>query len=125
MKTPEEIKDSLKVCMAKLLIPKYLDCKCCPFTKTELCDGKRHAQALAYIERLEAERDAAVEELEGVLGKVENAEDFIDEEIYCELDYGTYRNLRDVVDDIAIWENEDKWRDAKMSGGASDGNADK
>lgn len=70
MKTHEEIKDSLKVCMAKMLIPKYLDCKCCPFTKTELCDGKRHAQALAYIERLEAERDAAVMDLKMYAGCV-------------------------------------------------------
>lgn len=40
----------------------------CMFFKTEHCDGERHAQALAYIERLEAERDAAVMDLKMYTG---------------------------------------------------------
>lgn len=76
---------------------------------------------LQSYNQVKKERDAAIEELSGVLGKVENAADFIDEEIYCDLDYGTYRNLRDVVDDIAIWQNEDKWRGVCESNGGKDG----
>lgn len=132
-KTPEEIKKGLWHCMN---VP---GCGGCAYWEgVETC-CKVEADALAYIQQLESndsqvkkalsdngfasleaflqaynqvktERDAAIEELSGVLGKVENAADFIDQEIYCDLDYGTYRNLRDVVDDIAIWQNEDKWR---------------
>lgn len=149
MKTPEEIKKGLS-CIADTTVECYLtDCPyrydfCMPANRMDV-----RQDALSYIQQLEAndsqvkkalsdngfasleaflqaynqvkkERDAAIEELERVLGKVENAADFIDEEIYCDLDYGTYRNLRDVVDDIAIWENEDKWRGVCEENGGSE-----
>lgn len=154
MKTPEETKKGLECCVFDDVENRYPNCSGCPYENHTNCENRLRSDSLAYIQQLEssysqvkkalsdngfasleaflqaynqvkAERDAAIEELERVLEKVENAADFIDEEIYYDLDYGTYRNLRDVVDDIAIWENEDKWRGVcEENGGADNAQAD-
>ena len=64
MKTAEEIKKGLECCMG------VADCLACPYKK-EHSDGSKSCvetstkDALAYIQQLERERDAAVEGLHG------------------------------------------------------------
>lgn len=55
MNTPDEIKKGLKVCAVDD------DCNLCPYIKG--CVDPLMYDALAYIQQLERERDAAVEEL--------------------------------------------------------------
>lgn len=64
MKTPEEIKEGLERC-----VPYEEDESCaeCPYKREgnskETCYERKTADAIAYIERLERERDAAVADL--------------------------------------------------------------
>ena len=64
MKTPEEIKKGLKCCSTQ---DGYLEMcvERCPYIELDgSCVCAKSADALAYIQRLERERDAAVEDLE-------------------------------------------------------------
>lgn len=54
-KTPEEIKAALKVCPEDIN-----DCPLCPYTLSFTCRDNVMRDALALIERLESERDAAI-----------------------------------------------------------------
>ena len=61
MKTPDEIKKGLECCQHD---PYSGLCQCdngCPYRLTDRCDSLRK-DALAYIKRLERERDAEVED---------------------------------------------------------------
>lgn len=60
--------------------------------------------------KLQAERDAAVKELEHVAEKVDQSAVYIDNDIYSVVDYNTYLNLRNMVDDFANWQYESEWR---------------
>lgn len=57
MKTPEEIKKGLECCMYEG------ECKRCPY-QGEKCTITASGDALAYIQQLECERDAAAKDLE-------------------------------------------------------------
>ena len=59
-KTPEEIKKANKICAEP-----DGECHTCPYAKpaTVLCAFQKASDTLAYIEQLERERDAAVEQL--------------------------------------------------------------
>jgi len=66
MKTPEEIKMALKGCKA------FSSCSRCPyFGPSDMlsCKQRRNADALAYIQQLERERDAAVEDMTNIVMK--------------------------------------------------------
>jgi hypothetical protein len=58
MKSPEEIKKGLECCFPS----EDPDCCECPYEATESCFGARINDILAYIQQLERERDAAVED---------------------------------------------------------------
>ena len=68
MKTPDEIKKGLEWCINDT----YGCNEKCPYFNSLSngvdCAVKMHADALAYIRQLEAERNAAVEELRKTLG---------------------------------------------------------
>lgn len=55
-RTPEEIKTALKVCPEVVID----DCPLCPYTLSFTCRDNVMLDALALIERLESERDAAL-----------------------------------------------------------------
>ena len=54
-RTPEEIKTALKVCPEDMN-----DCPLCPYTLSFTCRDSVMSDAIALIERLESERDAAL-----------------------------------------------------------------
>lgn len=61
MKTPEEIKEGLECCA------EYGNCsKGCPYNTIKDCGHDLYSDALAYIQQLERERDAAVAQLKEV-----------------------------------------------------------
>lgn len=62
MKTLEEIKKGLECCFPS----EDPDCFECPYRDMENCFSARINDILAYIQRLERERDAAVEQLKEV-----------------------------------------------------------
>jgi len=62
MKTPEEIKKGLECCFPC----EEPDCIDCPYRRVESCADTRIDDTLAYIQQLERERDAAVEQLKEV-----------------------------------------------------------
>ena len=57
MKTPDEIKKGLAMCTHGA------DCSQCPYTLYECSKNQMEQDALAYIRQLEAERDAAVNDV--------------------------------------------------------------
>ena len=57
MKTPDEIKHGLKCCA-------YATCNGCPYAEDGCATNREMIDALEYIQQLERERDAAVEDLE-------------------------------------------------------------
>lgn len=69
MKTPDEIKKGLECCGKGLTWDKTCGTGC-PYEGMYItgCSMEISADALAYIRQLEAERDAAVEDLETVCG---------------------------------------------------------
>lgn len=67
----------------------------------------------AKLERVTAERDAAIKELDEVSSAVYNLSDFIDEQIHPIVSYDIYTTLRDNADSIAIWQYESEWRKQK------------
>lgn len=65
MKTPEEIKKGLECCILETDDTSLIDhCRACLYRSTGLCFRHLLEDALAYIQQLERERDAAVEDLE-------------------------------------------------------------
>ena len=56
-RTPEEIKKGLECCG---MAWKPVDCEGCLYTGRLRCGNEMHDDALAYIQQLERERDAAV-----------------------------------------------------------------
>ena len=71
---------------------------------------KENTELLEKVEQLQAERDAAVCELEVVAEKVEQVDAYIDDYIHAHVDYSTYLDARDMVDSIVNWEYESEWR---------------
>ena len=61
MKTPEEIKKGLECCKSNPT------CSICPYYNEDDCQVME-SDALAYIQQLERERDAAVKDLEAMGG---------------------------------------------------------
>ena len=57
MKTPEEIKKGLECCT-------HATCNGCPYAQDGCATNREMIDALEYIQQLERERDAAVEDLE-------------------------------------------------------------
>ena len=57
-KTPEEIKNGLECCISPLP-----QCAVCPLFDEDVCRDKLVENALAYIQQLERERDAAVKDI--------------------------------------------------------------
>ena len=62
-KTPDEIKKGLEICNSSM------DCNDCPYLSNRFCipscKCSRNADALAYIQQLETERDALFKEVRG------------------------------------------------------------
>ena len=63
-RTPEEIKKGLDCCIYETDDSSLVDhCRVCPYQPTGLCIRTLLKDALAYIQQLERERDAAVEDM--------------------------------------------------------------
>ena len=62
MKTPEEIKRGLEACISG----RETKCNECQYKPKNWCMERMCKDALAYIQQLERERDAAVEQLKEV-----------------------------------------------------------
>lgn len=71
------------------------------------------AELLKKVEQLQAERDAAICELEVIAKKVAQADAYIDDYIHADVDYSTYLDVRGMVDSIVNWEYEPEWRGAR------------
>lgn len=61
------------------------------------------------LAQVTAQRDAATEELGGVLAMADVLTDFVDDEIHPVVSYDLYLNLRDNIDAITKWEHEEEW----------------
>ena len=77
MKTPDEIKKGLECCSDTDGFDG--DCIKCPYKRELWCGDKTKIDALEYIQQLERERDAAVEDLKSAV-----ASTYFDGD-YCEL----------------------------------------
>lgn len=110
MKTPDEIKKGLECCLAGPCPGAE-----CPYYEKELfrCGYFKSKDALAYIQQLERERDAAVKALVLVDEKVEQVQMALDTDIVHYVDFDTYLKLRNMVDDIMSWQYEDEQRGVK------------
>ena len=62
------------------------------------------------LERVTAERDAAIKELNGVSSLVDDLAEFVDHEIHPVVDYNLYLDLRENVDAVSMFQHEDEWR---------------
>ena len=62
------------------------------------------------LERVTAERDAAIKELNGVSSLVDDLAEFVDCEIHPVVDYNLYLDLRENVDAVSMFQHEDEWR---------------
>ena len=62
------------------------------------------------LEKVDAERDAAIKELNGVSSLVDDLAEFVDREIHPVVDYNLYLDLRENVDAVAMFQHEDEWR---------------
>ena len=71
------------------------------------------ADALAYIQQLERERDAAVADLESVDEKYESLKSMIDDVTFNHEPYGLYLDFREAADAMVEHEHADVWRDVK------------
>lgn len=67
----------------------------------------------AELERVTAERDAAIKELNGVSSLVDDLAEFVDREIYPVVDCNLYFDLRENVDAVSMFQHEDEWRGQK------------
>lgn len=64
-------------------------------------------------EKAEAQRDAAIKELDEVAAAVDDLSDFIDEQIHPLVPYNFYTSLRENADAISMWQYEEEWRGQK------------
>lgn len=64
-------------------------------------------------EAAEAQRDAAIKELDGVAAAVDDLSDFIDEQVHPYTSYDLYVALRENADAISMWQFEPEWRGQK------------
>lgn len=79
MKTPEEIKKGLECCA------EYGDCSAgCPYNPIKDCGNDLYSDAIAYIQQLERERDAAVKILVGLEYPIPCESDELGGSEYCE-----------------------------------------
>lgn len=62
------------------------------------------------LERVTAERDAVIKELNGVSSLVDDLAEFVDREIHPVVDYNLYLDLRENVDAVSMFQYEDEWR---------------
>lgn len=62
------------------------------------------------LERVTAERDAVIKELNGVSSLVDDLVEFVDREIHPVVDYNLYLDLRENVDAVSMFQHEDEWR---------------
>lgn len=62
------------------------------------------------LDRVTAERDAAIKELNGVSSLVDDLAEFVDREIHPVVDYNLYLDLRENVDAVSMFQHEDEWR---------------
>ena len=62
------------------------------------------------LERVTAERDAAIKELDEVTSEVDDLAEFVDREIHPVVDYNLYLDLRENVDAVSMFQHEDEWR---------------
>lgn len=62
------------------------------------------------LARVTAERDAAIQELNGVSSLVDDLAEFVDREIHPVVDYNLYLDLRENVDAVSMFQHEDEWR---------------
>lgn len=121
MKTPEEIKKGLGWCSRDTTICT----ETCPYygslSNGVECASELQADALAYIQQLERERDAAVADLESVDEKYESLKSMIDDVTFNHEPYGLYLDFREAADAMVEHEHADVWRDVKNTRtGASD-----
>lgn len=70
-------------------------------------------QEMLRAESAEAQRDAAIKELDGVAAAVDDLSDFIDEQIHPLVQYDIYLALRENADAISMWQYEAEWRGQK------------
>lgn len=73
-KSPEEIKKGLECCYSP--VDPMLRCEACPYYGSIVCKMRLHTDALAYIQRLEAENAELVrktEQLQSSMGQVAKA----------------------------------------------------
>ena len=64
-------------------------------------------------EKAEAQRDAAIKEMDEVAAAVDDFSDFVDEEVHPVVDYNLYLSLRENADAISMWQYEEEWRGQK------------
>lgn len=68
---------------------------------------------ITRAEKAEAQRDAAVKELNEVAAAVDDLDEFIDEQIHPLVQYDMYTALRENADAISMWQYESEWRGQK------------
>ena len=71
---------------------------------------RAYMKVVAELERVTAERDAAIKELNGVSSLVDDLAEFVDREIHPVVDYNLYLDLRENVDAVSMFQHEDEWR---------------
>ena len=71
---------------------------------------RAYMKVVAELERVTAERDAAIKELNGVSSLVDDLAEFVDREIHPIVDYNLYLDLRENVDAVSMFQHEDEWR---------------
>ena len=62
------------------------------------------------LEKVDAERDAVIKELNGVSSLFDDLAEFVDREIHPVVDYNLYLDLRENVDAVSMFQHEDEWR---------------
>ena len=62
------------------------------------------------LEKVDAERDAVIKELNGVSSLFDDLAEFVDREIHPVVDYNLYLDLRENVDAVCMFQHEDEWR---------------
>ena len=71
---------------------------------------RAYMKVVAELERVTAERDAGIKELNGVSSLVDDLAEFVDREIHPVVDYNLYLDLRENVDAVSMFQHEDEWR---------------
>ena len=112
MKTPDEIKKGLGSCSADECHGDHVDC---PYIGNVLCIREICYDALAYIQQLERERDAAVADLESVDEKYESLKSMIDDVTFNHEPYGLYLDFREAADAMVEHEHADVWCGVKAT----------